>query len=191
MNTQSIKDYVYSLKNIDECTELTINKIDIDGEILAVDLNDLYKFPNLNSLSLCNMTIGENDMMILSSLPKLKTLKLYNCDFSNNDLYFYFNNLSIDELFIDNTEINFNLIKKKFDMVTARNVIQIYNINCNELNISKADSVDFERIEIKKYNKITVSKSQYLHNKTLFKNNNGVEISVVDEYYNVIGDIDD
>ena len=47
MITQSIKDYVFSLKNIDECAELTINGLDIDGEILAVDLNDLYKFPNL------------------------------------------------------------------------------------------------------------------------------------------------
>lgn len=191
MITQSIKDYVFSLKNIDECTELTINKLDIDGEILAVDLNDLYKFPNLENLSLCNMTIGENDMIILHSLPKLKTLKLYNCDFSNNNLYLYFNNLSIDELFIDNTEIDFNLIKKKFDKVTARNVVQIYNINCNELNISKAISVDFKRIEMEKYNKITISKSQYLNNRNLFENNIDVELSVVDDYYNEIGDIDD
>lgn len=191
MITQSIKDYVFSLKNIDECTELTINKLDIDGEILAVDLNDLYKFPNLENLSLCNMTIGENDMIILSSLPKLKTLKLYNCDFSNNNLYLYFNNLLIDELFIDNTEIDFNLIKKKFDKVTARNVVQIYDINCNELNISKAISVDFKRIEMEKYNKITISKSQYLNNRNLFENNIDVELSVVDDYYNEIGDIDD
>lgn len=191
MITQSIKDYVFSLKNIDECTELTINKLDIDGEILTVDLNDLYKFPNLENLSLCNMTIGENDMIILSSLHKLKTLKLYNCDFSNNNLYLYFNNLSIDELFIDNTEIDFNLIKKKFDKVTARNVVQIYNINCNELNISKAISVDFKRIEMEKYNKITISKSQYLNNRNLFENNIDVELSVVDDYYNEIGDIDD
>ena len=191
MITQSIKDYVFSLKNIDECTELTINKLDIDGEILAVDLNDLYKFPNLENLSLCNMTIGENDMIILSSLPKLKTLKLYNCDFSNNNLYLYFNNLLIDELFIDNTEIDFNLIKKKFDKVTARNVVQIYDINCNELNISKAISVDFKRIEMEKYNKIIISKSQYLNNKNLFENNSDVELSVVDDYYNEIGDIDD
>lgn len=191
MITQSIKDYVFSLKNIDECAELTINRLDIDGEILAVDLNDLYKFPNLEGLSLCNLTIGENDMIILHSLPKLKTLKLYNCDFSNNSLYLYFNNFSIDELFIDNTEIDFNLIKKKFDKVTARNVVQIYDINCNELNISKAISVDFKRIEIEKYNKITISKSQYLNNKNLFENNSDVELSVVDDYYNEIGDIDD
>lgn len=191
MITQSIKDYVFSLKNIDECAELTINRLDIDGEILAVDLNDLYKFPNLEGLSLCNLTIGENDMIILHSLPKLKTLKLYNCDFSNNNLYLYFNNSSIDELFIDNTEIDFNLIKKKFDKVTARNVVQIYDINCNELNISKAISVDFKRIEIEKYNKITISKSQYLNNKNLFENNSDVELSVVDDYYNEIGDIDD
>lgn len=191
MITQSIKDYVFSLKNIDECAELTINRLDIDGEILAVDLNDLYKFPNLEGLSLCNLTIGENDMIILHSLPKLKTLKLYNCDFSNNNLYLYFNNLSIDELLIDNTEIDFNLIKKKFDKVTARNVVQIYDINCNELNISKAISVDFKRIEMEKYNKITISKSQYLNNKNLFENNSDVELSVVDDYYNEIGDIDD
>lgn len=191
MITQSIKDYVFSLKNIDECAELTINRLDIDGEILAVDLNDLYKFPNLEGLSLCNLTIGENDMIILHSLPKLKTLKLYNCDFSNNNLYLYFNNSSIDELFIDNTEIDFNLIKKKFDKVTARNVVQIYDINCNELNISKAISVDFKRIEMEKYNKITISKSQYLNNKNLFENNSDVELSVVDDYYNEIGDIDD
>lgn len=191
MITQSIKNYVFSLKNIDECAELTINRLDIDGEILAVDLNDLYKFPNLEGLSLCNLTIGENDMIILHSLPKLKTLKLYNCDFSNNNLYLYFNNSSIDELFIDNTEIDFNLIKKKFDKVTARNVVQIYDINCNELNISKAISVDFKRIEIEKYNKITISKSQYLNNKNLFENNSDVELSVVDDYYNEIGDIDD
>ena len=191
MITQSIKDYVFSLKNIDECAELTINRLDIDGEILAVDLNDLYKFPNLEGLSLCNLTIGENDIIILHLLNKLKTLKLYNCDFSNNTLYIYFNNFSIDELFIDNTEIDFNLIKKKFDKVTARNVVQIYDINCNELNISKAISVDFKRIEMEKYNKITISKSQYLNNKNLFENNSDVELSVVDDYYNEIGDIDD
>ena len=191
MNTQSVNDYVFSLRNIDECTELTINKIDVNGEILSVDLNDLYKFPNLEILSLCNMTIGENDMVILCSLPKLKTLKLYNCDFSNDNLYLYFNNFSIEKLLIDNTEIDFNLIKKKFDVVTARNVAQIYGINCYELNICKANSVDFNKIEIEKYNKIIISKSQYLHNQNLLKNNSNVELLVVDDYYNEIGDTDD
>ena len=38
-------------------------------------------------------------------ISSLKTLKLYHCDFSNNNFYLYFNNLSIDELFIDNTDV--------------------------------------------------------------------------------------
>lgn len=52
--------------------------------------DDLYKFPNLEILSLCNMTIRENDMVILCSLPKLKTIKLYNCDFSDDNLLIIF-----------------------------------------------------------------------------------------------------
>ncbi len=190
MITESIKDYVYSLENLNECRELTINKLSITGEVLAVDLNDLYNFPNLENLSLCNMTIGENDLLILKSLENLKVLKLYNCDFSNNNLYLYFNNLSIKELVIDNTELDFNIIKKKFNKVTLKNVANIYGIDCNELDISKAITVDFQKLNIEKYAKLIISKSQYLMNKNVLSvNKNNIQLVVKSDYYDEIEDI--
>lgn len=190
MITESIKDYVYSLENPNECRELTINKLSITGEILAVDLNDLYNFPNLESLSLCNMTIGENDLLILESLEYLKVLKLYNCDFSNNNLYIYFNKLSIEELVLDNTEIDFNLIKKKFNKVTLKNVVNIYGVDCNELDISKAITVDFQKLSIEKYVRLIISKSQYLTNKNILTvNGNNIQLVVKSDYYDEIEDV--
>lgn len=190
MITESIKDYVYSLENQNECRELTINKLSIIGEVLVVDLNDLYNFPNLENLSLCNMTIGENDLLILKSLENLKVLKLYNCDFSNNNLYLYFNILSIEELVIDNTELDFSVIKKKFNKATLKNVVNIYGIDCNELDISKATSVDFQKINFEKYTKLIISKSQYLTNKNILSvNKNNIQIVVKNDYYDEIEDI--
>lgn len=190
MITESIKDYVYSLENLNECRELTINKLSTTGEVLAVDLNDLYNFPNLENLSLCNMTIGENDLLILKSLENLKVLKLYNCDFSNSNLYLYFNNLSIEELVIDNTELDFNIIKKKFNKVTLKNVVNIYDIDCIELDISKAITVDFQKLNFEKYEKLIISKSQYLSQKNIFiEHKNNIELVVKDDYFDEIGDI--
>ena len=67
MVTESIRDFVFALNNLDDCVELTINKLSVDGNVLVVDLNDLYSFPNLENLSLCDMTIGERDLLILES----------------------------------------------------------------------------------------------------------------------------
>ena len=189
MNTKSIEEYIYSLENPKECNELTINKLSITGEIQTVDLNDLYNFPNLESLSLCNMTIGEKDLLILESIKTLKALKLYNCDFSNDNLYAYFNNIEIEELVIDNTEIDFSLIDKQYNIVVARDVSNVYGISCNELNISKANNVDFQKLEIEKYNKLVISESQYSSQKELFKASNGIEILIKSDFYDEIGDI--
>lgn len=189
MNTKSIEEYIYSLENPKECNELTINKLSITGEIQTVDLNDLYNFPKLESLSLCNMTIGENDLLILESIKTLKALKLYNCDFSNDNLYAYLNNIEIEELVIDNTEIDFSLIDKKYNIVVARDVSNVYGISCDELNVSKANNVDFQKLEIEKYNKLIISESQYSSQKELFKASNGIEILIKSDFYDEIGDI--
>lgn len=190
MSTKSIEEYIYSLENPRECRELTINKLSITGEIQTVDLNDLYNFPKLESLSLCNMTIGENDLLILGKLESLKVLKLYNCDFSNDKLYAYFNSIDIEELTIDNTEMDFNSIKKKYKKVVAKNVINIYDIDCIELDISKAITVDFQKLEFEKYEKLIVSKSQYSSQKNIFTEyENNIGLVVKDDYYDEIGDI--
>lgn len=190
MNTKSIEEYIYSLENPKECKELTINKLSITGEVQTVDLNDLYNFPKLESLSLCNMTFGENDLLILGKLENLKVLKLYNCDFSNDNLYAYFNNIEIEELVIDNTEMNFNAIKKKYNKVIAKNVANIYDINCNELDISKAITVDFQKLYFEKYEKLIVNKFQYLSQKNIFiEYKNNIELVVKDDYYDEMGDI--
>lgn len=190
MNTKSIEEYIYSLENPKECKELTINKLSITGEVQTVDLNDLYNFPKLESLSLCNMTFGENDLLILGKLENLKVLKLYNCDFSNDNLCAYFNSIEIEELVIDNTEMNFNAIKKKYNKVIAKNVANIYDINCNELDISKAIAVDFQKLYFEKYEKLIVNKFQYLSQKNIFiEYKNNIELVVKDDYYDEMGDI--
>ena len=190
MNTKSIEEYIYSLENPKDCKELTINKLSITGEIQTVDLNDLYNFQKLERLSLCNMTIGENDLLILEKLENLKVLKLYNCDFSNDNLYAYFNSIDIEELVIDNTEINFNSIKKKYNKVIAKNVAHIYDIDCIELDISKATTVDFQKLEFEKYEKLIVSKSQYSSQKNIFTEyKNKIELVVKDDYYDELGDL--
>ena len=190
MNTKSIEEYIYSLENPKNCKELTINKLSITGEIQTVDLNDLYNFQKLERLSLCNMTIGENDLLILEKLENLKVLKLYNCDFSNDNLYAYFNSIDIEELVIDNTEINFNSIKKKYNKVIAKNVAHVYDIDCIELDISKATTVDFQKLEFEKYEKLIVSKSQYSSQKNIFTEyKNKIELVVKDDYYDELGDL--
>lgn len=190
MNTKSVEEYIYSLENPKECKELTINKLSITGEVQTIDLNDLYNFPKLEILSLCNMTIGENDLLILGKLENLKVLKLYSCDFSNDNLYAYFNSIEIEELVIDNTEMNFSTIKKKYNKVIAKNVANIYDINCNELDISKAITVDFHKLHFEKYEKLIVSKSQYLSQKNIFvEYKNNIELVVKDGYYDEMGDI--
>ncbi len=190
MNTKSIEEYIYSLENPKDCKELTINKLSITGEIQTVDLNDLYNFQKLERLSLCNMTIGENDLLILEKLENLKVLKLYNCDFSNDNLYAYFNSIDIEELVIDNTEINFNSIKKKYNKVIAKNVAHVYDIDCIELDISKATTVDFQKLEFEKYEKLIVSKSQYSSQKNIFTEyKNKIELVVKDDYYDELGDL--
>lgn len=190
MNTKSIEEYIYSLENSKDCKELTINKLSITGEIQTIDLNDLYNFQKLERLSLCNMTIGENDLLILEKLENLKVLKLYNCDFSNDNLYAYFNSIDIEELVIDNTEINFNSIKKKYNKVIAKNVAHVYDIDCIELDISKATTVDFQKLEFEKYEKLIVSKSQYSSQKNIFTEyKNKIELVVKDDYYDELGDL--
>lgn len=187
MVTESINEYIFSLNDINECKELTVNKLDIDGEILTIDLNDLYNIPNLESLSICNMTIGENDIFVLENLKNLKILKLYNCDFSNKLLSSYFNNILINELVVDNTELDFNLIKVKYNKVIAKNISNIYDINSSELDISNAIGVDAEKIDFRKYDKLIISKSQYISQKGIFTKQKGsTKIIVKSDLYDVV-----
>ena len=86
--------------------------------------------------------------------------------------------------------MNFNAIKKKYNKVIAKNVANIYDINCNELDISKAITVDFQKLYFEKYEKLIVNKFQYLSQKNIFiEYKNNIELVVKDDYYDEMGDI--
>lgn len=168
MITESIIQYVESMESLDECTELTVNKFDISGNLLFVDLNDLKNFKNLEKLSLCNLVLDFEDLFVISSLDKLHSLALYNCELNDDSLAEFINKTNIEELLLDNTKINFNLIDKCLEKVIIKNLKINNNINCNVLDVSQA-LVDFNSFVFGKCSTLILSRSQFDSNEELLK----------------------
>lgn len=180
LQTQTIIDYIVGsdCDSFNDIKELVVDRF-VFGDIVSVSLYDLDNFPNLESLTLSNLVISYDDFMCISRCSKLNKLELHNCEFVD-DIEDLFNNLDIDNLVIDNTKFNFNLVNKDFNSITVINTL--YNgINgyINSLDISRA-SYD-SRLSFDSVYNITISNSQYNSNKNMFNNLIGNTKVIVNE----------
>lgn len=169
INTDSIKDLVRCLDNNDfnNIKELNINRFDITGEITRVDFNDLNYFPNLEALALNNLTINDDDLIIISNLKKIVKLCFINCDFTG-DIITLLNNMKLKELVLDNSLIDLKLLTSNYDKLTISNMKYITNnLSTNILDISKAD-VNISDINNIKSKQLIISHKQYFENKEFF-----------------------
>ena len=91
MKTDSIIEYMSAVSDYNSITELNINKFDIVGEIQNVDLNDLEYFPNLQKLTLSNLTLDDDDLTNISKLNNLEVLELFNCEIFVDGFNYLFN----------------------------------------------------------------------------------------------------
>lgn len=186
MKTQSIIEYmnVFNGTNKD-VLELTINHFNILGEIEEVDLMDLLNFPNLEKLTLINLTLDDQSILILTKLNNLKELSLINCEIliKNN----YKELLKVKQLSVDNTYFEEYINNNTLDYLEIKNLsYNCENIKTNTLKIDKAN-IDLNTLDFNNINNIIISKKQFEeHKEFLFTNKLNTHLIIKDDKYDEV-----
>ena len=124
------------LEDLKEITYLRVNKINND-DILNVDSKDLLLFSNLKELSIDNCMIDDNFLNDLEKVATLEKISFICCDFVD-ECKDYFNNLSLDELVLNDVI--------GLDDIEVSNIKKITIINCFfNINIKRVNTLDISR----------------------------------------------
>lgn len=187
MKTDSIKEYMKSFNGKEtDVLSLKIDRFDILGDIVCVDLEELKNFINLNELMLCNLILNNKDLMCIFGLKKLKKLSLVNCELVDDECINILDKICIDELFLDNTYLNFNMITRKYNVLTIKNQNYDYRSKSNSLNVKNAN-VEFDKININEIETLIISTEQFNNNIEFFKSIIGkIHLIIMRPYDNTI-----
>lgn len=70
-----------TIDNIKEITSISLNGIDIDGDKIVYDVQELKILENLNTITLTNILINDEVIDVINSFIHLKSLILNECNF--------------------------------------------------------------------------------------------------------------
>lgn len=186
MKTESIIDFLNSYYGSYEAVkELTINRFNIVGDILQVDLIDLLNFPNIESLTLINIIIDDKIIAIFTKLNNLSKLNLINCEIISS--YIPTDLLHIKTLIIDNSNFEEYFNHVTLEYLELKNMkINCQQINTNVLKIDKSN-IDLNKVNFSNIKHLIISETQFNNNKNLLCNNHlGIKLTVMDNVYDKV-----
>lgn len=155
-----------NIEDLSKIKDITLNAIDMQGNLNSNDLEDLKIFPKLEICTIRNYKIDDlnyESLAKLNNIDTLQKLRIYDCKFERKDLsinidnieFISCNNLSIGEI-IGNSNIkqlnilhcqNFNLkklnkLKKIYfedDVITKDIINELLNSSINEIVFNNCD----------------------------------------------------
>lgn len=155
-----------NIEDLSKIKDITLNAIDVQGNLNSNDLEDLKIFPKLEICTIRNYKIDDlnyESLAKLNNIDTLQKLRIYDCKFEKKDLsinidnieFISCNNLSIGEI-IGNSNIkqlnilhcqNFNLkklnkLKKIYfedDVITKDIINELLNSSINEIIFNNCD----------------------------------------------------
>lgn len=155
-----------NIEDLSKIKDITLNAIDMQGNLNSNDLEDLKIFPKLEICTIRNYKIDDlnyESLEKLNNIDTLQKLRIYDCKFEKKDLsinidtieFISCNNLSIGEI-IGNSNIkqlnilhcqNFNLkklnkLKKIYfedDVITKDIINELLNSSINEIIFNNCD----------------------------------------------------
>jgi hypothetical protein len=155
-----------NIEDLSKIKDITLNAIDMQGNLNSNDLEDLKIFPKLEICTIRNYKIDDlnyESLAKLNNIDTLQKLRIYDCKFEKKDLsinidnieFISCNNLSIGEI-IGNSNIkqlnilhcqNFNLkklnkLKKIYfedDVITKDIINELLNSSINEIVFNNCD----------------------------------------------------
>lgn len=155
-----------NIEDLSKIKDITLNAIDVQGNLNSNDLEDLKIFPKLEICTIRNYKIDDlnyESLEKLNNIDTLQKLRIYDCKFERKDLsinidtieFISCNNLSIGEI-IGNSNIkqlnilhcqNFNLkklnkLKKIYfedDVITKDIINELLNSSINEIVFNNCD----------------------------------------------------
>ena len=155
-----------NIEDLSKIKDITLNAIDMQGNLNSNDLEDLKIFPKLEICTIRNYKIDDlnyESLAKLNNIDTLQKLRIYDCKFEKKDLsinidnieFISCNNLSIGEI-IGNSNIkqlnilhcqNFNLkklnkLKKIYfedDVITKDIINELLNSSINEIIFNNCD----------------------------------------------------
>ena len=125
-------------------------------------MNDLLLFNNLNKLTLKNLNVNNDDVILLSQLSNLRELNLINCEVEDFDNILTNN---IDKIKLDNTYISKESLQKKYNYLELKNynsldaIIDVDTL-CIVNSIIPLESINFNNIKNVIISDDTYSKSK-------------------------------
>ncbi len=170
MNTESILrilDGLYSKRSSFTDEELNavdtviFNKIDYDDSFMTIDFNDLDNFKNLKEIIVQNCMIDSLAMEKISNCHNLERITFSNCEVIE-DIYSYFSNISTNELYFINSNVDLSLVPGYYKLV------YLENMHCTSIesmgvriDVSHCTIEDIDCILTSGFEEVVVSKNQY------------------------------
>ncbi len=161
----------YSKEELEKIKELRLDKYDVIGNANIVIFNELLNLPGLETLTVNGFEIDDNLLQIILAL-NIKNLILENCKFINSPIKI-FQNEKIESLIFNNVIIDFKLFNnhhyKYVEFVNIK-IDDVFSINVDELNISRATITNTNFLLISNIKDLVVNENQYNRYKELMKN---------------------
>ncbi len=152
-------DGVY-INDLDKITYLRISKIDMD-QVLFIDISELQYFSNLEEISIEYCMVDINYINEIRNVKNLKKISFIGCDFVD-DAKNFFEELSINELVLNNVtgikNINFSNLK----LLTIINCNFAGTVNVDMLDISRSAEIKLD-LDNSSVQKIIVNEIQYMN----------------------------
>ena len=155
------------IEELEQITELQLDKLDIIGEQTDANIYDLVFFRNLKVCYLGNMNISDKELDMLNRVKSLQFLQLDNCAFSNNK------KVELNLLGLVINECNNVKMKIYEDMKTLE---KLHIVNCKNVDITGISKLNnLSKLYLQNLNLQNIDEVQQMKN-LVYLNLNGSQI---------------
>ena len=179
LKSKELKEFIYLelgkdrnepiyIEELEQITELQLDKLDIVGEPTDANIYDLVFFRNLKVCYLSNMNISDKELDMLNSVQSLQFLQLDNCSFTNNK------KMELNLLGLVINECNTVKMKLYEDIKTLE---KLHIVNCKNVDITGISKLsNLSKLYLQNLKLPDIDEVQQLKN-LVYLNLNGSEIA--------------
>lgn len=156
-----------TLEDFLKIKSITLNPVTLDNEYVPIEFDDLQYFRNLESLSISNTKIDEEELKYIYTLPELKRLSLYDCSLDTLKDINYLKKLEVLEF----SHLNYNDISSISTLSNLKE-LKIAGTNIDSLEFIRNLNLISLDISYSTISNLEVIKEMYTLQKLYIKNIN-------------------
>ncbi len=119
-------------KDLDNINDITLNAKDVQDNIITNDLDDLKLFKNLQTCTIRNYEITQENLKMLKNINDIEELIIYNCKF-NEDIFLDIKAKNIQFISCNNLNIG--------KLISNSNINTVFILHCLKLKIGDIENI--------------------------------------------------